>query len=92
MKHNLIFGSFWHTQKLLLLKNNKYIFTAAEMRKEDTKFPKYHKAHATNFKFVSKLFFKFQDIEDKNATKTSESKNTQNFFARNDNKTKNIQT
>ena len=39
MKHNLIFGCFWRTEKLLLLnKNAKYIFIVAEMRKQDMKF------------------------------------------------------
>ena len=53
MKHKLICGYVWHApKKLLLKKNNKYIFIAAKMLKQDMKFSKYHKAHATNFKFV----------------------------------------
>ena len=70
MKHNLIFICFWRTQKLLLLKKNaKYIFIAAEIRKQNMNFPKYHKAYAANFKFVSNIFFKFQDIAGKTQRK-----------------------
>ena len=39
----VIFGI--HRKLLLLKKNSKYIFIAAEMQKQDLKFPKYYKAH-----------------------------------------------
>ena len=93
MKHNLIFICFWRTQKLLLLKKNaKYIFIAAEIRKQNMNFPKYHKAYAANFKFVSNIFFKFQDI----AGKTQRKRLKVNFHEKNCKKwqknTKDIQT
>ena len=39
------------------------------MQKQDIKFPKYHKAYTTNFKFVSKFLFKFHDIAGKTQRK-----------------------
>ena len=39
------------------------------MRKQDSECPKYHKTHATNFKFKSKIFLKFQDVADKTQRK-----------------------
>ena len=44
------------------------------MQKQFMKFQKYGKTHATNFKFVSKIFFKLYDI----AGKTQREKNSRN--------------
>ena len=70
-----------------LNKSTKSLFIATAIRKQDIKFLEYHKAHATNFKLVSKSFFKFYNIAaktqrklskvniyEKNAMKTFESK------------------
>ena len=60
------------------------------MQEQDMKFPKYHKAYTTSFKFVSKFLFKFQDIAGKTQRKRLKVNIREKKIARNDNKTQTI--